>query len=429
MVVVNKIFFFLIFILVLLKLNIGNSSQILDYETEQFIQSIIKDIKKVNNINKQFNFKIIKNDSINAFVDENNTIYITSKLIESCKDYVALLSVLAHEIGHIDKNHIKQRKLKIKQTENINNLSNLSIIASSVISQNTDLLPVLSLSAANSAESFIVFSKDQEREADYYSLQTLKKLELYSDSIIELLKLIEKKSIEKGLTREENKVNSHPYFDERIEIINYLNEKNNSSFDINKNTKFKFIQSKFIGYNSNNKRLNELDNDYKKYASAILNAKNGDFSKSLKIINELIKKHQNNFFLLETKADILFSYGYIKEAIQFYKILNNKFPNNIYIQVRIFENTNYENLTKEELDNFFSDNLNLIKKFYNNKKIILMYIRLSELSNKNEWNSFLNYWIKKDDKKKLLIEDLNKFKETNDEDMLNLIELIYKDYK
>ena len=429
MVVVNKIFFFFIFILVLLKLNIGNSSQILDYETEQFIQSIIKDIKKVNNINKQFNFKIIKNDSINAFVDENNTIYITSKLIESCKDYVALLSVLAHEIGHIDKNHIKQRKLKIKKTENINNLSNLSIIASSVISQNTDLLPVLSLSAANSVESFIIFSKDQEREADYYSLQTLKKLELYSDSIIELLKLIEKKSIEKGLTREKNKVNSHPYFDERIEIINYLNEKNNSSFDINKNTKFKFIQSKFIGYNSNNKRFNELDNDYKKYASAILTAKNGDFSKSLKKINELIKKHQNNFFLLETKADILFSYGYIKEAIKFYKMLNNKFPNNIYIQVRIFENTNYENLTKEELDNFFADNLNLIKKFYNNKKIVLMYIRLSELSNKNEWKSFLNYWIKKDDNEKLLIEDLNKFKETNDKDLLNLIELIYKDYK
>ena len=58
-----------------------------------------------------------------------------------------------------------------------------------------------------------------------------------------------------------------------------------------------------------------------------------------------------------------------------------------------------------------------------------MYIRLSELSNKNEWNSFLNYWIKKEDKKKLLIEDLNKFKETNDKDLLKLIELIYKDYK
>lgn len=429
MVVVNKIFFLLIFILVLLKLNIGNSSQILDYETELFIESIIKDIKKVNNINKQFNFIIIKNNSINAFVDENNTIYITSELIESCKDYVALLSVLAHEIGHIDKNHIKQRKLKINKIENINTLSNLSIIASTVISQNTDLLPVLSLSAANSTESFIIFSKDQEREADYYSLQTLKKLELYSDSIIELLKLIEKKSIEKGLTREENKVNSHPYFDERIEIINYLKEKNNTSFDINKNTKFKFIQSKFIGYNSNNKKLNKLDNDYKKYASAILTAKNGDFSKSLKIVNELIKKYQNNFFLLETKADILFSYGYIKEALQFYKMLNNKFPNNIYIQVRIFENTNYENLTKEELDNFFADNLNLIKKFYNNKKIVLMYIRLSELSNKNEWISFLNYWIKKEDKKKLSIEDLNKFKETNDKDLLKLIELIYKDYK
>jgi len=428
-VVINKIFFFIIFFLVFLKINIGNTSQILDYETEKLIKTIIKDIKDVNNINIKLKFKIIKNNNINAFVDENNTIYITSGLIENCKDYVALLSVIAHEIGHIDNNHIKQRKQKINSIENISTISNLSIIASSVISQNTELLSGLAFGTANSTESLIIFSKDQEREADYYSLQTLKKLELYSDSIIELLELIEKRSKEKGITKENIKVSSHPYFDERIEIIKYLNERKDPNFDAKKNTQFKFIQSKFIGYNENNQRLSKLDGEFKNYASAILFAKNGKLSESLQIINKLIEKYKNNFYLLETKADILLSYGYIKEAIQFYNIVQNRFPDNIYTQIRIFENIDYDDLSKEELDIFFDNNINLLEKFYNNEKILSSFIRLSELNNKNEWNNFLNYLSKKEYKRELVIKDLSKFKKTEDKDLLKLIELIYKDYK
>ena len=84
-------------------------SQILDYETEEFLNLIIQDIIKVNKINKKINFKINNSDEINAFVDINNIIHINSGLIIYCSDYVALVSVLAHEIGHIDLNHITIR--------------------------------------------------------------------------------------------------------------------------------------------------------------------------------------------------------------------------------------------------------------------------------------------------------------------------------
>ena len=40
-------------------------------------------------------------------MDKNNDIYITSGLIENCDDYVALLLVISHEIGHVELNHIK----------------------------------------------------------------------------------------------------------------------------------------------------------------------------------------------------------------------------------------------------------------------------------------------------------------------------------
>ena len=75
-------------------------SQILDYETEEFINKIIEDISEVNKVNKKIKFKINNSNEINAFVDINNVIHINSGLIINCLDYVALLSVLAHEVGH-----------------------------------------------------------------------------------------------------------------------------------------------------------------------------------------------------------------------------------------------------------------------------------------------------------------------------------------
>ena len=82
-----------------------------------------------------------------------------------------------------DMSHTKQRELSSKKLQNINKLSNLSIIACSFISTNPDILQGLVVSSAYLADININFSKDQEREADYYSLNTLKKLNIHSNSI------------------------------------------------------------------------------------------------------------------------------------------------------------------------------------------------------------------------------------------------------
>ena len=103
--VIVKLFFLFFFSIYLLTYKL-NASEILDHETEVFFNTIINDIKNVNNINRNIKFKIISSNDINAFVDQNNIVYLTSGLIENCDDYVAITSVLAHEIGYIEKNHI-----------------------------------------------------------------------------------------------------------------------------------------------------------------------------------------------------------------------------------------------------------------------------------------------------------------------------------
>ncbi len=421
-------FFFILFIFFTFS-SVTKASRILDYETETFIKSIINEIKASNSIEKKINFTIISDKNINAYVDGSNRIYITSGLIENCRDYVALLSVIAHEIGHIDKNHIKQRKFNIDKIKNINNLTNFSIIAGSLISNNPEVLKGLALNSATTSDFYINFSKDQEREADYYAIETLNKLNLYSNSIIELLKTIEKKNIDKGLTAEKLKVGTHPYFDERIEIINYLNKNNDSKYNINTNIKFQYIRAKFLGYSGNHEEIKKIDKPYQTYAISILNAKDGMLKNSMLELNKLIKNNHKDIFLLETKADILFSYGYINESVKFYEIVTDKLPENFYAQIRIFENIDKNELSISESKKLFIKNLILLENFYNNKNILLTYLKLAKKLNKNEWTNFFEYWLNKHEDLESIKTSLENFKKTNDKDLLNLVELIYNDIK
>ena len=63
-------------------------------------------IKDVYTFKKNINVHIIRDNNPNAFVTPNNKLIISSGLIQQSPDYVSLLAVLAHEIGHYKKGHI-----------------------------------------------------------------------------------------------------------------------------------------------------------------------------------------------------------------------------------------------------------------------------------------------------------------------------------
>ena len=131
--------------------------------------------------------------------------------------------------------------------------------------------------------------------------------------------------------------------------------------------------------------------------------------------------------MIETKAEILFSYGYTNEALKFYKKNLEQHPSNFYAQIRIFENTDIKNLQFNELDKIFNTNKELLFKYYNNKNILIKYLKIAEKLNKKEWINFFNFYLLFNSheydtfKKKLII-----FKESDDKDLIKLINRIEK---
>ena len=370
----KKIFIIIIFIFFSSKVQ---ATTILDYEIDIFIKDLLSIVSEVNDYNKKINFHILLDDNPNAYVNHKNHLFISTGLLKYTESHEALIGVIAHEIGHITNHHIKKKINSNDKLKNITNIANLTIIAGSLLSNNENhLAETLVANQLGTQNYFQSFSRDQEREADYFAIETINKLNISTKPLIKFLNFLERKSIQKGYTKEYARFSTHPIYEERYAIINNNEINKNKNFDIKLNQKFHYIQSKLFGFTEVNKNIlsQYLVNDFLLYAKSIILSKEGKLIESMKILNKLLKKNENYFFILETKADILHSNGFLEEALLFYSKTNQKYPKNYYVKKRIFDiKFSKSNLKNEDLTiilfnensyllNIFSNDINLKKK-------------------------------------------------------------------
>jgi len=296
--------FFVCFTLIFSK-NIF-AIQVYDYHTEQFINKIISEITSVNAYDKKINFKIYKNDFPNAYVSEENVIYLSSGLIVYSPNYVSFLGVLAHEIGHLEKYHVSKRKKEINHLRNINSYGNLAAVVGSMIIQDPSVLNAIAVNDTTINNLFINFSQDQEIEADFYAIETINKLKLPTDSLKEFLLILENKTGANLIDEELKKFSTHPIFEKRFEIIDNITDEKFNNFNKNYQREFEFIQAKFMAYTDSG-IITNLKNNQKTYYESIQLSKSGDLIGSLKKINFLITKKKKIIFFKETKANFFFS--------------------------------------------------------------------------------------------------------------------------
>ena len=401
--VIKYLNFYIFFIFLFFCKNVF-SSQIYDFQTEKFIQKINLEILSVNEYNKKINFIIYNDKFPNAFITQDNILYISSGLLIYTPDYISLLTVLAHEIGHLEKHHIRKREKEIRNLKNINSFGSFAVIAGSMLMQRPELINALTINQTTMNNLYINFSQEQEREADLYAAETLNNLNLSANSSKEFFKILEAKTKVFLIDKELKKFSTHPPFDERIDILEINNESNINYFDQNLQNEFNFIKAKFIAYTNSDEAYNLID-DEKIYYNAIKYSLAGDLPKSLKNINILISKHKNNYFLIETKADILLSYGYNKEAIQFYyKVLEN-YPENNYVKFNIFLNSDFEKNNEVNLNDIFSEYKVLISLFPYNQILLTKYYELSKNLKYSNWILFFEILLfEKNNMKQRLIQ-------------------------
>ena len=112
----------------------------MNYETELFVNKLLNNIKEVNHYKKDIQINVIRDDNPNAFVVTNNRMIISSGLIEQAPDYVSLLAVLAHEVGHLHYFHLEKRVNSLEQLSKLNLLSNIAAITGGILANDPQIL-------------------------------------------------------------------------------------------------------------------------------------------------------------------------------------------------------------------------------------------------------------------------------------------------
>ncbi len=161
-----------------------------------------------------YNFQIINDTIINAFCTPGGFVYVYTGLMKFIDNEATLAGIVGHEIAHAERRHVTQRLTAYYGT---------SILLSFILGGNPTFLAEV---AANLfvGLAFLKNSRDDEAEADYYSIQYLKSTKYYPGAITFFFDKIKEEQKKKGETPGDldRLLADHPLPNDRIQAVNEI---------------------------------------------------------------------------------------------------------------------------------------------------------------------------------------------------------------
>ena len=343
----KRIKYIFIFPILLIFNNLYSYEIIRDPVFENYFDNLSNEL----NLNK-VDVYLVKNKKPNAFVI-NESIYFTTGLLKTIDKEDTLKAIYLHEYGHLIKNHLQSKKIKIQKTNSRSNFLSLFSIGLAIISGNADIGLGASITLnSNLINEISIHSINFEIEADNFMIEQIKKNKINTAELISFLDSLP--------NAENNYFKTHPNNTDRINNLKKFNyEQSNNS------NKFNWIKSKY----SNDSEVSSFNIFFK-------NLEKGIYNQNRKIINineyivqyEAFKKGifvenwENNFknFLIQNDNSFLKieyinyildnnfvqSYNFIEKEKYSEDILNEYYYFYIYGKY-------YNKIKKPNLSNFY----------------------------------------------------------------------------
>ena len=329
-----KVFFCIFFILFSTNFHTANSAQIIrDAEIELFLQKLINNIvQSSNKQNKKLYPRLILDNNYNAFVTGTDKIYINTGLLQQALSIDEVQGVLAHEIGHLFLKHHNSRLIDRRNKSQYSSLAAAASIALTLAGKlDSKAATGLLIGGQDLAlKSYLQFSRIQEREADSFALEMLRKSKISFIGIKQLHKrLSEEEYLNKDL--QSKYYRSHPFFKSRLDQIQRFENKTSETFKktnqiniYNQKINLKYLNNKITAYNKDPFRILDIharqNNTLSRYASTIAYLKVGKHDLGINNLNDLLKKNKKYPFFYELLGDIYYDKGDFDLAIFNYKI-------------------------------------------------------------------------------------------------------------
>jgi predicted Zn-dependent protease len=336
-------------------------------DIHQYINSLGSEVLAVAGVQYfDYRFYIVESDQFNAFAAPSGLIFFYTKLIESMNNEDELVSVLAHEIGHVVKRHLASRMQKGK----IVNFASLGLALAAIAfgggGAATQALLTGSLAAGQSAQ--LHFSREDEIEADLMAYKWINDLHRDPYGQKGMLKTM-RRITRYRMGQVPQYLLTHPNPEARLDYVEGLLAADNSlPVERTVENDFSFLRFKYrlMSIVKNNKaaraylvskmsdsRSSDFDVTMARYGLSQLDRKENNLERALTQLDKVIEKLPGKQILNVDRAILLAEMGLVEQAKTILKNEVSNDPFDMYGTFHLAELLDKTGDTEKALQLFF----------------------------------------------------------------------------
>ncbi|WP_420826278.1 M48 family metalloprotease [Shimia biformata] len=143
------------------------ASLIRDPDIEYALERVAEPVLRAAGLAGQVRVLVVNDDSLNAFVIDNNNIYIHSGMLMRMSEPDMLQAVIAHEAAHITNGHLTRRMANLGAAQNIALLGLALAVAAGALTGEAGAAAGIALGSQSSAiRGFLSHTREEETAAD-----------------------------------------------------------------------------------------------------------------------------------------------------------------------------------------------------------------------------------------------------------------------
>lgn len=319
--------------------------RIRDAEIEHYLRQWATPVWQVAGLDpNQVQIVLVGENQINAFVAGGLNIFIYTGLLVQSDNAGQVIGVMAHETGHIAGGHLARMGDAIENAQIVQILGLVLGAAAAAASGGRGDAGLAGIGAGATAaqQSFLSFSRTQERSADQAGVNFLEASHQSARGMYEFMKKLQGQEF-LSAQRQDPYLRTHPLTQDRVDFIDHFLQSSkyaNAPWPPAYAEEHARMRGKLIGYlwpvARVFQRYKETDKSVEaRYARSIAYHREAHENEALKLIDSLLAERPDDPFFNEQRAQFLFESGKVREAVAPYQKANQLFPHNSLIETEL----------------------------------------------------------------------------------------------
>ncbi len=194
-----------------------------DPDIEHALKQLARPVLKAAGLGAtRLDILMVDDRTLNAFVADQNHIFIHSGLLTKMKSAAMLQAVIAHEAAHITNGHLARRPVNLRNARTAAGIGAVLAAAAAVASGQSQVAGAAAIGAANTAQRlFFAHTRSEENAADQSGMRYLAGAGIDPQGMVEVMDIFRGQEL-LSESRQDPYARTHPLSRDRYRVVQRL---------------------------------------------------------------------------------------------------------------------------------------------------------------------------------------------------------------